>query len=159
MSAKQQSRWKIIILVSLSCNCSSSSNCILWQDTHTIRPWLTDGKITLWESLTCESIPGEENWYDKWEITICFPLILHILLSSAAVVSQSKSTELCSTAAVVPQSKSSEMWISAAPFDHDSWYFRLRTNELYLYVIYSGTPLMRPPLDHKILVVITRWSH
>ena len=24
---------------------------------------------------------------------------------------------------------------------------------------YSGTPLMRPPLGHKILVVITRWSH
>ena len=24
---------------------------------------------------------------------------------------------------------------------------------------YSGTPLIRPPLGHKILVVITRWSH
>ena len=24
---------------------------------------------------------------------------------------------------------------------------------------YSGTPLMRLPLGHKILVVITRWSH
>ena len=31
------------------------------------------------------------------------------LCSSAAVVSQSKSTELCSSAAVVPQSKSTEM--------------------------------------------------
>ena len=30
-------------------------------------------------------------------------------VSSAAVVSQSKSTELCSSAAVVPQSKSTEM--------------------------------------------------
>ena len=27
------------------------------------------------------------------------------------------------------------------------------------YLMYSGTPLMRPPLGHKILVVITRWSH
>ena len=41
------------------------------------------------------------------------------LCSSVAVVSQSKSTELCSTAAVVPQSKSSEVQGSAAPFDHD----------------------------------------
>ena len=49
--------------------------------------------------------------------------------SSAAVVPQSKFTELCSSAAVVPQSKSTEMWSSAAPFDHDLWYFRYRTNE------------------------------
>ena len=33
------------------------------------------------------------------------------------------------SAAVVPQSKSTEMWSSAAPFDHDLWYFRHRTNE------------------------------
>ena len=32
------------------------------------------------------------------------------LCSSAAFVSQSKSTELCSSAAVVPQSESTEMW-------------------------------------------------
>ena len=51
------------------------------------------------------------------------------LCSSAAVVPQSKSTELCSSAAVVPQSKSTEMWSSAAPFHHDLWYFRHRTNE------------------------------
>ena len=25
--------------------------------------------------------------------------------------------------------------------------------------VQSGTPLIRPPLGHKILVVITRWSH
>ena len=49
--------------------------------------------------------------------------------SSAAVVPQSKFTELCSSAAVVPQSKSTEMWSSAAPFHHDLWYFRHRTNE------------------------------
>ena len=36
------------------------------------------------------------------------------LCSSAAVVSQSKSTELCSSAAVVPQSKSTELCSSAA---------------------------------------------
>ena len=41
------------------------------------------------------------------------------LCSSAAIVSQSKSTELCSSAAIVPQSKSTEMRNSAAPFDHD----------------------------------------
>ena len=32
---------------------------------------------------------------------------------------------------------------------------RLKMNTLE----YSGTLLMRPPLGHKILVVITRWSH
>ena len=41
------------------------------------------------------------------------------LCSSAAVVSQSKSTELCSWAAVVSQSKSTELCSSAALFDHD----------------------------------------
>ena len=41
------------------------------------------------------------------------------LCSSAAVVSQSKSTELCSSTAVVSQSKSAEMSSSAALFDHD----------------------------------------
>ena len=43
------------------------------------------------------------------------------LCSSAAVVRQSKSTEMCSLAAVVPQSnnKSTEMCSSAAPFHHD----------------------------------------
>ena len=51
------------------------------------------------------------------------------LCTSAAVVPQSKSTELCSSAAVVPQSKSIEMWSSAAPFHQDLWYFRPRTNE------------------------------
>ena len=51
------------------------------------------------------------------------------LCSSAAVVPQSKSTELCISAAVVPQSKSTEMWSSAAPFHHDLWYFRHRTKE------------------------------
>ena len=53
------------------------------------------------------------------------------LCSSATVVSQSKSTELCSSAAIVPQSKSTEMWSSAAPFDHDLRYFRHRTYELF----------------------------
>ena len=52
------------------------------------------------------------------------------LCSSAAVVPQSKSTELCSSAAVVPQSKSTEMWSSEAPFHHDLWYFRHRTKIL-----------------------------
>ena len=41
------------------------------------------------------------------------------LCSSAAVASQSKSTELRTSAAVVPQSKSTDMLSSAAPFDHD----------------------------------------
>ena len=54
---------------------------------------------------------------------------VHLSKVSAAVVPQSKSTELCSSAAVVPQSKSTEMWSSAAPFHHDLWYFRHRTNE------------------------------
>ena len=35
------------------------------------------------------------------------------LWSSASVVTQSKSTELCSSAAVIPQSKSNEMWSSS----------------------------------------------
>ena len=30
---------------------------------------------------------------------------------------------------------------------------------LALELLYSGTPLMRPLLGHKILVVITRWLH
>ena len=51
------------------------------------------------------------------------------LCGSAAVVSQSKSAELCSSAAIVPQSTATEMWSSAAPFDHDLWYFRYRSNE------------------------------
>ena len=54
---------------------------------------------------------------------------VHLSKVSAAVVPRSKSTELCSSAAVVPQSKSTEMWSSAAPFHHDLWYFRHRTNE------------------------------
>ena len=44
---------------------------------------------------------------------------------------QSKPTELCSSVAVVPQSikvESTEMWSSAAPFQHDLWYFRHRTS-------------------------------
>ena len=56
------------------------------------------------------------------------------LCSSAAVVSQSKSTELCSSsAAVVPQSKSTEMWSSAAPFHHDLWCFPFWTAPRYLF--------------------------
>ena len=61
--------------------------------------------------------------------------------SSAAVVSQSKSTELCSSAAVVPQRKSTEMWSSAAPFDHDLWYFRDRTNEHFYSMLLIGRNL------------------
>ena len=38
------------------------------------------------------------------------------LFSSAAVVPQSKSTELCSSATDVPQSKSTKKWISVAPY-------------------------------------------
>ena len=65
-------------------------------------------------------------------LSICVGWIfqnVHLSKVSAAVVPQSKSTELCSSAAVVPQSKSTEMWSSAAPFHHDLWYFRHRTNE------------------------------
>ena len=50
------------------------------------------------------------------------------LCSSAAVLPQGKFTELCSSASVVPQSKSNEMRSSAAPFHHDLWYFRHRRN-------------------------------
>ena len=39
--------------------------------------------------------------------------------SSAAVVPQSKFTELCRSAAVLSKSKSTELCSSAAPFDHD----------------------------------------
>ena len=46
------------------------------------------------------------------------------LCSSAAFLPQSKSTELCSSVAVVPQSKSTEIWRSSAPFHHDLWYLR-----------------------------------
>ena len=61
--------------------------------------------------------------------------------SSAAVVRQSKFTELCSLAAVVSQSKSTEMWNSAAPFDHDLWYFRhhWQTNTLILCYLLGKT--------------------
>ena len=37
--------------------------------------------------------------------------------------------------------------------NHQNMRFKMNTLE------YSGTPLMRPPLGHKILVIITRWSH
>ena len=52
------------------------------------------------------------------------------LCSSAAVVRpQSKFTELCSSSAVVSQVKSTDMWSSEAPSYHDLWYFRHQTNE------------------------------
>ena len=44
---------------------------------------------------------------------------VHLSKVSAAVVPQSKSTDLCSSAAFDSQSKSTEMWSSAAPFHHD----------------------------------------
>ena len=48
------------------------------------------------------------------------------LRSSAVVIPQSQSTEMWSSAAaaVILQSKSTEMWSSAAPFHHDVWCFR-----------------------------------
>ena len=54
---------------------------------------------------------------------------VHLSKVSAAVVPQSKSTDLCSSAAFVSQSKSTEMWSSAAPFHHDLWYFQHWANE------------------------------
>ena len=52
------------------------------------------------------------------------------LCSSAAVGRpQSKLTELCSSVAVVPQSKSTDMWGLAAPFDHDFWHFRYQAKK------------------------------
>ena len=59
--------------------------------------------------------------------------------SSAAVVPQSKSTELCSSAAIVPQSKSTEMWSSAVPFHHDLWYFWHWTNEHFRSMLFGKT--------------------
>ena len=67
--------------------------------------------------------------------------------SSAAVMPQSKFTELCSSAAVLSHSKFTScvarqplchkvnLWSLAAPFDHDLWYFRHRTNKLFTAVI------------------------
>ena len=52
-----------------------------------------------------------ENVCDSW-------CMHQTRFSSAAIVPQSKFTELCSLAAVVPRSKSTEMRSSAAPFDH-----------------------------------------
>ena len=69
---------------------------------------------------------------------------VHLSKVSAAVVPQSKSTELCSSAAVVPQSKSTEMWSSAAPFHRDLWYFRLRTNEHFTSMLFIGKTYKQP---------------
>ena len=65
-------------------------------------------------------------------LSICVRWIfrnVHLSNVSAAVVPQSKSTELCSSAAVVLQSKSVKMWSSAVPSHHDLGYFRHRTKE------------------------------
>ena len=52
---------------------------------------------------------------------------------------------LCS-AAVMPQSKATEMWSSAAPFPHDLlWYFRHRTNE------HSSSLLLIAPVKQKVI--------
>ena len=59
--------------------------------------------------------------------------------SSAAVVPQSRSTELCSSAAIVPESKSTEMWSSAVPFHHDLWYFWHWTNEHFKSMLFGKT--------------------
>ena len=73
------------------------------------------------------------------------------LCSSAAVVRpQSKFTELCSSAAVVSQRKSTELCSSVAvvpqskstemwgsPFDHDLWYFRHQTNEHFNSMLFT----------------------
>ena len=67
------------------------------------------------------------------------------LCSSTAVVSQRKSTELCSSAAVVPQSKSTEVWSSAAPLDHDLWYFRHKTNEHFNSMLFIRKKLINQP--------------
>ena len=71
-------------------------------------------------------------------------------ISSAAVVPQSKFTELCSSAAVVSQSKSNEMWSSAAPFDHELWYFRHLTNEHFnsMLFIRKNSPAVAPLSSH-----------
>ena len=61
--------------------------------------------------------------FQKFAVKFQFGLSFH------AIVPQGKFTELCSSATVVTQSKSTKMWSSAAPFDHDLWYFRHRTNE------------------------------
>ena len=61
---------------------------------------------------------------------------VHLSKVSAAVVPQSKSTDLCSSAAFVSQSKSTEMWSSAAPFHHDLWYFQHWTNERFRYLLF-----------------------
>ena len=95
----------------------------------------TLSKILLWIKPSYFSL---ENAYDSWCMhqTRLFSSAAVVpqskcteLCSLAAVVPQSKSTKLCSLAAVVPQSKSTEMWSSGAPFRHDLWYFRHRTNE------------------------------
>ena len=67
------------------------------------------------------------------------------LLSSAAVVPQSKFTELCSSEFVVPQSKSTEMWSSAAQFHHDLWYFRHGTNEHFSFMLFIWKKLINQP--------------
>ena len=80
------------------------------------------------------------SYFSAWFVTVfgnVWSWCMHqIGLSSSAVVSQSKSTELCSTAAVMPQSKSSEGQSSAAPFDHDLWYCRLRTDEHFTSMLF-----------------------
>ena len=71
------------------------------------------------------------------------------LCSLAAVVPQSKSTKLCSLAAVVPQSKSTEMWSSGAPFHHDLWYFRHRTNEHFSSMLLIRKNVSSPKRCHS----------
>ena len=53
-------------------------------------------------------------------------------------------TGLFSSASVVPPSKSTEMWSSAAPFHHDLWYFRHRTNEHFSSMLFIRKNVTSP---------------
>ena len=72
------------------------------------------------------------------------------MCSSAAIIPQSKSTEMWSlAAAAIPQSKSTETWSSTAPFHHDLWYFWHWTNEHFSSVLFIRKNVTSPQWPHS----------
>ena len=73
----------------------------------------------------------------------CYSWCMH--QTGLLVVPQSKFTgELWSSAAVIPQSKSTEMLSSTAPFHHDLWYFRHWTNEHFSSMLFIRKNVTSP---------------
>ena len=90
-------------------------------------------KRSLIESVFAES--SKAIVIQQFAVKFYFGLSLHTFQHGSSLSLENVCDSCCmhqtgfSSAAVVPQSKSTEMWSLAVPFDHDLWYFRHRTNE------------------------------